>query len=125
MRDEDALLAALCDDGTDGLVKLALADLFEERGEPARAACMRWCAENERRPSYSETTETYDWWAQIVNNELGCSEDRAACVPDDVIDRTRHSSPKDMGTFWVGFETRPDAWRALLAAWPANKEANG
>lgn len=54
MTDEDRLLAALERDGSDALLKQALADLFEEGGREAHAACMRWAATEGRWP----TTQT-------------------------------------------------------------------
>ena len=55
MRDElvrDALLAALDAEHDDAVSQAALADWYEEHGDPPAAACLRWLARDRRRPFY-------------------------------------------------------------------------
>jgi hypothetical protein len=112
---EEILLRALCEDGTDALIKYALADYYEGEGREGEAACMRWAATAGKRPFLGQR-ETWDWWSQEspVSRKYapeGCR------IPDWVMEYLPEGKWKASSGMFSEYDTAEQAWDALFQAW--------
>jgi uncharacterized protein (TIGR02996 family) len=113
----------------DHVTLLALADWFEEQGQPEKAACLRWTIRNNLRPfrytrDGSVTKKSNDWndgwywWAradpyigQGWGHPLHCR------LPYQVWEKLHHTFTYDPLVV-KQYPTQRDAYEALLDAWP-------
>lgn len=105
--DELAMLAQIAQ-GDLSLIPL-LADGYEDRGDPARAAFVRWAAT--RRPVWSSRTRTWDWWTQHSSG--------SERIPRSTFDLLRGYT-RDCG-FFKEYPSEAAAMTALLDTWEGSR----
>jgi hypothetical protein len=117
MSDRDRLLDDLCRKPDDWQLRDALAAWFEDNGLPEEAACLRWMAENRKRP-YHGTSPQATWFnADTVAPGLG---DRESDVPGAVY---AHLEGGTQVSNHVTFDDLKAAEEAFLAAWVKARKA--
>jgi uncharacterized protein (TIGR02996 family) len=101
----------------DCALRLVFSDWLEEEGRGDEAAAQRWMAENSRRPIYSPSTDTWDWWPDRIARNFR-DKSSVGGVPDELHTMFRGMSKQSpmngpVVVSWVGYPTRQDAERAL------------
>lgn len=110
---EEILLRALCEDGTDALTKYALADYYESEGDEGRAACMRWAATAGKMP---HETGTWDWWL-LDSDPQPLSTPEFCKIPGWAMELLKEDGWKPPSGRFAEYLTLRKAWEALLDAW--------
>src|SRR6516165_9564002 len=97
MRDEDreALLAALNVERGDAVSQNALADWFEEKGDSAAAACLRWVARNRRRPGHYPRASQYGHYFWELQEREPIINDPQAQLPAPLWRQLQNNDEKE------------------------------
>jgi uncharacterized protein (TIGR02996 family) len=113
----DALLGALDAKPDDAVTLAALADWFEERGETAAAACLRWAARNGRRPGFNPWQFTYGRFYWVRRGRRPIIDDEPAQLPAALWDGLdAHDEGRPVKSF-KSYKSARLAYLALILAW--------
>jgi uncharacterized protein (TIGR02996 family) len=123
-----AFYAALEESPADHVTKLALADWYDEHGQPVAAEVLRYLAKRRKSPfRYYHTSEGlrhhhetwkdgWYWWATSRERE-GWGYPKAAVLPHKYWNRMKHTFPYDPLVFKEYRSVRA-AIEALIKSWP-------
>jgi hypothetical protein len=113
----DALFSALESNRGDRVSLSALADWFEEQGEPDARECLRWVVAAGRRPGFNEHQQTYGkcFWERESPHPI--LNDPPAQLPEPLwLALLENDEPHAVASF-KSYKTARAAWLALLAGW--------
>ena len=79
---QEALLEAIIDNVKDWPRYHILADVYEERGEQSKADCLRWMADNHKRPMYGAR-----WYN--ISTVPSSNSDPESDIPSELFDHLR------------------------------------
>jgi uncharacterized protein (TIGR02996 family) len=121
-----AFYAALEANPGDPVTLLALADWHDERGEPGRAACLRWLAREGKAPYryyhrnrlrfHHETWRDGWWWWTTDREESPWGYPAESALPHKLWQKMRHTFDYDPCVF-KEYPTVRSAVEAVLEAW--------
>ena len=124
-----AFYLVLEDHPDDWVTLLALADWYEERGEPDAADCLRWAARNGASPfcyhvnsnlkfSAPVWHDGWFWWAvDEPYHGRDWGHDASCRLPQALWAKLRHTFNYNPAVF-KEYPTRRAAYEALIDAWP-------
>jgi uncharacterized protein (TIGR02996 family) len=115
----DALLRALAADPADALTKLAIADLYEEHGNPGAAGAWRWLARTGKRP-YSGGESNFLWFNRDTISTNLLTVDPESNIPGAIYECLVAEALEANHKI---FPTREQAHQAFLAAFQQAIEA--
>src|SRR5262249_31745497 len=112
----------------------ALADWYEEQGNPDAADCLRWAVQHTKSPfryrrdsgltvSSAGWHDGWLWWAvddPYYGRDWG--HPRSCMLPRELWSRLHHSFPYDPAVF-KEYETAQGAYEALIDAWSRRARA--
>jgi uncharacterized protein (TIGR02996 family) len=124
MSDEEALEAAVAEEPDDPLRRLVYADWLEEHGRPGAARAQRWLAEG-NGPWHDSQQGLWTWFVYSERTlalwrEWGC-ELRGMLPALPLLTPAGREGHNDVsGTVirWWDFDSRTQAERSLMDAWP-------
>lgn len=113
----DALLAALEHSPEDTVTVNALADWYEEQGDDAAAACLRWAARHGRRPGYNPGQRNFGKFFWEREEATPIIDDPPAQLPESLWLALAGNDEKYPVYSFKSYRTIRVALADLIAAW--------
>jgi hypothetical protein len=113
----EALFLALEADAADRVVQAALADWFDEHGDTAAAACLRWLAARGRRPGFNSIQQTYGKFFWELDDRKPIINDPPAQLPGPLWQALRDNDEPHPVASFKSYRSARAAYLALLEAW--------
>jgi uncharacterized protein (TIGR02996 family) len=107
----DALYAALDQDPTDALARVALADWYEEQGDTLAAQACRWILEKGKRPYDYGDGRGWRWWCRHLGGRMDYDD-----LPEPLFRMIPQTPSNDLPDQKRVFPSRRAAEEALIAA---------